>query len=118
MGVITKSLDEIAVEPALASELTPGEAGEACGRALVVIAATAARMLQQPNSIAAAPARVNRHEPERIMKAKEAAEMTGLSRDYLYRHPELPFRVQITDKRVGFSYRETLAWINQRGRRG
>jgi predicted DNA-binding transcriptional regulator AlpA len=48
---------------------------------------------------------------DRVLGVDEAAELTGLSRDTLYRNKNLPFRVQKSAGRIGFSEAGIMKWI-------
>jgi len=51
---------------------------------------------------------------DRLVEIHEAAQRTGLSVDYLYRHKSLPFRAQISRGQVRFSVKGIERWARAR----
>jgi predicted DNA-binding transcriptional regulator AlpA len=51
---------------------------------------------------------------ERLLTAKEAAARLGTGTDYLYRRKDLPFRVQLSTRRVRFSEMGIERWLRTR----
>lgn len=57
-------------------------------------------------------------QPDRLLDAKEAAEMLGTSEDYMYRHAaRLPFTVRLGQKQLRFSQAGIERYIQQRSGR-
>lgn len=57
-------------------------------------------------------------QPDRLLDAKEAAEMLGTSEDYMYRHAaRLPFTVRLGQKQLRFSQAGIERYIHQRSGR-
>jgi predicted DNA-binding transcriptional regulator AlpA len=59
----------------------------------------------------AGPPAQTAYESDRLIEVGEAALITGLKPDYLYRHKNLPFRVQISAGQVRFSVKKIERWI-------
>jgi predicted DNA-binding transcriptional regulator AlpA len=54
---------------------------------------------------------------DRLLTAKEAAEVLGVSTDFFYRNRRwemLPFTVYISERRIRFSLTKMLKWIEER----
>ncbi len=50
---------------------------------------------------------------DRLVKIDDAAEMLGTTRDWLRRHPELPFRMELSPGQVRFSVQGIEHFIRQ-----
>jgi predicted DNA-binding transcriptional regulator AlpA len=51
---------------------------------------------------------------ERLLDVAEAAKLLGVTEDWLYREPALPFKVRVGANMVRFSYLGILKWIRQK----
>jgi predicted DNA-binding transcriptional regulator AlpA len=96
------SLDELAQNPAQASGLPAEALAALAARCVVVQGALAAAQLALVVNGGTTNAPVP-SEGERMLDIKEAASKLGVKKDYLYRHKELPFRVNVSPGQLRFS---------------
>jgi predicted DNA-binding transcriptional regulator AlpA len=96
------TLDELARDPLRASDLAADALAALAARCAAVQSALAAAqfalVVNAETTEAPAP-----HDDDRLLGIKEAAAKLGVTRDYLYRRKDLPFRVSVAPGQVRFS---------------
>src|SRR5215470_2577431 len=101
------SLDEIAREPSMATNVSPDVARALTMRCAAVLAALAAIPSETPQKESQVP-------EERLLGVEEAASRLGVSKDYLYRQgSRLPFTVRV-GRRLRFSATGLARYIRAR----
>jgi hypothetical protein len=95
------TLDELAQDPLRASDLAADALAALAARCAVVQSALAAAQFALVVNAWAAEAPAS-HDDDRLLGIKEAAAKLAVTRDYLYRRKDLPFRESIAAGQVRF----------------
>jgi predicted DNA-binding transcriptional regulator AlpA len=111
------TLDELARDPLRASGLAADALAALAARCAAVQSALAAAQfaLVVNGGTADAPAP---HDDDRLLGIKEAAAKLGVTRDYLYRRKDLPFRVSVAPGQVRFSLKGIEKFIRAKTVKG
>ena len=104
------TLDELARDPARASDLTADALAALAARCAagqsVLAAAQLALIVNGGTTEAPAP-----NDGDRLLVIEEAAAKLAVTEDYLYRGKDLPFRVNVGPGHVRFSVKGIERWI-------
>jgi hypothetical protein len=111
------TLDDLARDPLRASDLAADALAALAARCAAVqsVLAAAQLALVVNGGRTEAPAPI---EGDKLLVIEEAAAKLGVTRDFLYRHKDLPFRVSVAPGQVRFSLKGIEKFIRAKTAKG
>lgn len=109
------TLATLAADPERVANVPPEHLPELVGAAEALRARLWARLQEAAAPKPPAERTPGSGEPDRLLKAKEAAEILNVDTRWMYRHADsLPFTKRLADRVVRFSERGLRRWIENR----
>ena len=115
--VAVPTLDDLAREPAIARGLPRAALAALLAKTAAVQSALAAELAADAGDTSAVTNFSDNGNADRLLDAKRAAQLLGVSPSYLYRRKKLPFVVRIEGGPVRFSAKGIERYIRSRAGR-